>query len=132
LGLIFGLMRGALLVCIGYIALSFVLPQNGERPRWLAESRTLPLVATATDSLSHLLPESFRKQAEHFHPATKLDSDYLSVLRAYSVPGAKTGGALPAIAPEDQKRLNQLIQQLGSGSETTEGPGKMIQVPQGR
>ena len=116
-------------MCIGYIGLSFVLPQNGERPRWLAESRTLPLVASTTDTLSRLLPDSFRNQAERFHP-TQRDSDYLSVLRAYSVPGAKAGGALPSIAPEDQKRLNQLIQQLGGGE--TEGPGKMIQVPQGR
>lgn len=132
LGLIFGLMRGVLLVCIGYIALSFVLPQNGERPRWISNSRTLPLVASATDSLSRLLPELFRRQATHFNPATKFDSDYLSVLRAYSVPGAKGGGALPAIAPEDQKRLNQLIQQLGSGPDAAEPPGKMIQIPQAR
>jgi membrane protein required for colicin V production len=131
LGLIFGLMRGALLVCIGYIGLSFVLPQNGERPRWISESRTLPLVASTTDSLSHLLPQSFRNQAQRFQPASQRESDYLSVLRAYSVPGAKPGAALPSIAPEDQKRLNQLIQQLG-GSSDPEGPGKMIQVPQGR
>jgi membrane protein required for colicin V production len=132
LGLIFGLMRGALLVCIGYIALSFVLPQNGQQPRWISESRTLPLVASVTDSLSRLLPESFRRQATRLTPAGKLDSDYLTVLRAYSVPGAKGGGALPAIAPEDQKRLNQLIEQLGSGAAPPPAPGKMIEVPQAR
>jgi len=131
LGLVFGLMRGALLVCIGWIGLSFVLPQSGERPRWISESRTLPLVASTTEGLSRLLPESFRSQALRLHP-TQRESDYLSVLRAYSVPGAKPGAALPSIAPEDQKRLNQLIQQLGSGGGDSDGPGKMIQVPQGR
>jgi membrane protein required for colicin V production len=117
LGLIFGLARGALLVCIAFIALSFVLPRGGDRPRWVADARTLPLVADATDRLTRLMPDSFRKQATQLAPGgAKLDNDYLSVLRAYSTPGAKPGAA-PGIAPEDQQRLNQLIQQIGSNPE---------------
>ena len=131
LGLMFGLMRGALLVCIGYVGLTFLLPQHGEQPHWISESRTLPLIAGATDSLARLLPESFRKQAGHLAPAANPGSDYMSVLRAYTLPGAK-GGAAPVISSEDQKRLNQLIQQISPGSATPAPPGKMIEVPQGR
>jgi len=129
LGLIFGFARGILVVCIGYIGLTFVLPRDGTQPRWLSESRTLPLVAAATDSLSRLLPESLRRQAAHFDPATKLDGDYMSVLRAYSVPGAKGAAAAPSIPAEDQQRLKQLIQRLGTGEDASSGPGRTIQVP---
>jgi hypothetical protein len=124
-------MRGALLVCIGYVALSLVLPQSGQQPRWIAESRTLPLVAGTTDSLSRLLPASLRRQAAQLKPAGNAERDYMSVLRAYSVPGAK-GGAAPSISTEDQKRLNQLIQQLGSGDAPAGPPGKMIEIPERR
>jgi membrane protein required for colicin V production len=113
LGLMFGLARGALLVCIAFIALSFVLPRGAGQPRWMAESRTLPLVADATDELTRLMPDAFRRQAAQLSSGGHASGDYLSVLRAYSTPGGKpTAGS--GIAPADQQRLNQLIQQIGS------------------
>jgi len=126
LGLMFGLARGALLVCIAYVAMSYVLPKAGGRPHWMTDSRTLPLVADATDELTRLMPDSFRRQASQLAPGgAKLDNDYLSVLRAYSTPGAKAGAA-PSIAPEDQQRLNQLIQQIGASPEGQ----RLMQDPQ--
>jgi membrane protein required for colicin V production len=114
LGLIFGLARGALLVAIGSIALFYVLPRHGDQPRWVSESRTLPLVESTTASLAQLLPASLRKQAASLDSGGTLNNDYLSVLRAYSVPGMHPGAGGLAIAPEDQRRLNQLIQQIGA------------------
>ena len=117
LGLVFGLARGALVVAIGYLALAFVLPPAGDQPQWVTQSRTLPLIASATQSLTRLLPESLRRQAEKFNPAGKAESDYLDALRAYTVPAAPPAGSSPpAIAPQDQERLDQLIKQLGAAS----------------
>ena len=114
LGLVFGLARGALVVAIGYLALSFVLPQVGAEPQWVTDSRTLPLVASATQSLTRLLPESLRRQAAKFNPDGKAESDYLNALRAYTVPGTPAGGNPPAIGSQDEERLNQLIKQIGT------------------
>jgi membrane protein required for colicin V production len=116
LGLVFGLARGALVVAIGYLALSFVLPLAGEEPPWVTQSRTLPLVAGATQSLTRLLPDSLRRQVAKFNPNGKAESEYLDALRAYSVPGPRAGGSPPEIAPQDEERLNQLIKQLGAMS----------------
>ena len=123
LGLVFGITRGALLVCIGYIAISLVLPPGSERPRWLAESRTLPLVAGAADSMMRLVPPQFRRQTAQFSPQERLDREVESAIRAYSLPGAKptAAGAAPTYAPEDQQRLNQLFQQFGAGSKERSG-----------
>lgn len=130
LGLVFGLMRGALLVCIGFIALSYVLPPGSDEPRWMAESRTLPLVESTANSMVRLVPEPYRKRAAQLTPKTTLDADDLNaILRAYSLPGshaapggatpgsAAPGGAPPGSAPdytaEERQGMTRLIQQLG-------------------
>jgi len=130
LGLVFGLMRGALLVCIGFLALSFVLPPKGERPKWIAQSRTAPLFAAVTASLVKLVPEPFRQRAATFNPQEHLERDFENAIRAYALPSAP---AAPGTGPsaEDQQRLNQLFQQLG-GSAAPKPPSvgeRVIQVP---
>jgi len=43
LGFVFGLFRGALLVCLAYIPLAWLM-SPGEQPAWLRDARTRPLV----------------------------------------------------------------------------------------
>ena len=43
LGFLFGLFRGALLVCLAYIPLAWLM-SPGEQPAWLRDARTRPLV----------------------------------------------------------------------------------------
>lgn len=57
LGLLFGLLRGAVLVCIAYLVLLWAVPEP-DRPAWLIEARSLPLVQKGADFLLSLLPES--------------------------------------------------------------------------
>lgn len=64
LGLLFGLVRGAVLVCLAYLVMAWAIPQE-DRPVWIAESRTLPLVQQGADLLLKILPESALKQGEH-------------------------------------------------------------------
>lgn len=61
LGFLFGLARGAVLVCLAYIALQWMMPP-GRQPAWLAEARTLPLVASGAEVLRGLVPEDAREQ----------------------------------------------------------------------
>lgn len=113
LGLLFGLARGVMLVAIGFLALSFVLPPGGEKPRWIAESRTAPLFLDATSSLARLLPPTVRQRVTAFNPKAPLNQEFEDALKAYVIPGAKAppGGGLSA---EDQARLNQLLERLAS------------------
>ncbi len=115
LGLLFGLGRGALLVTIGFLALSFVLPQKGERPNWLAQSRTAPLFTNASLAIARFVPGSFRDRALQMAPQQNLQNQFENALRAYSIPAARQDGGTgtgPRPSSEDQQRLNQLIQQL--------------------
>ncbi len=127
LGLIFGLVRGVLLVAIGSVALFYVLPQGG-RPAAAgsAKSRTLPLIQSATDSVAQLLPSSLRKKAAAFNPGGKARQRLPErAARLYRAGAAIPAPAAPASRPQDQQRLNQLIQQIGSTPETPRKTGPM-------
>jgi membrane protein required for colicin V production len=63
LGLLFGLVRGAVLVCLAYLVMAWAIPQE-DRPTWVAEARTLPLVQQGASLLLKILPESALKQGE--------------------------------------------------------------------
>jgi membrane protein required for colicin V production len=128
LGLIFGLMRGVLLVAIGFLALSFVLPKTGDRPQWLAQSKTAPLFASATQGLAKLLPASFRDRAGQFNPEPAVDNAFQNALRAYSTPAQRpTQGN--GVSTQDQQRLNQLLQQLDTGNTPPPPSDHTITVP---
>ncbi|MFQ5774533.1 MAG: CvpA family protein [Kiloniellaceae bacterium] len=95
LGLLFGLLRGAVLVCIAWLLLVWVLPRE-DHPGWIAEARSLPLVEQGGAALAALLPERLRGA-----PATasggrgKASSDsyksLLSPITKGDAPGDKPG-----------------------------------------
>jgi len=66
LGLIFGLVRGVVVVCLAYIALSWVWPADKPQPQpqWIAGARTLPLLASGAERLRQLLPAQYREKAQ--------------------------------------------------------------------
>ncbi len=59
LGLVFGFFRGALLVSIAWLVLTWVLPRE-DYPGWLLQARTLPLVERGGTLLVGFLPERLR------------------------------------------------------------------------
>ena len=59
LGLVFGFFRGALLVCIAWLVLIWVLPRE-DHPSWLAQARSLPLVERGSALIVGVLPERLR------------------------------------------------------------------------
>ena len=62
LGFVFGLVRGAVLVCLLYIGLAWVMkPQD--YPEWLRGARSLPLVVWGADHLKALVPSDTQDAA---------------------------------------------------------------------
>ena len=59
LGFGFGLVRGALIVAIGYVLMTWVAPVS-DQPDWLREAKLMPLVEQAGDWLLELVPGAFR------------------------------------------------------------------------
>lgn len=58
LGFGFGLLAATVILSLAYTATNWVWPED-EQPEWLANARTLPLIAEAADVLASLTPEDF-------------------------------------------------------------------------
>jgi len=61
LGVVFGLARGAVIICLLWLGVSWLMPED-QRPVWLHEAQALPLVEAGADWLRSLLPEDMELQ----------------------------------------------------------------------
>ena len=59
LGMVFGLLRGAILVCVAWLALAWTVPRD-DYPTWLLEARSLPLIERGALALIDLVPPRLR------------------------------------------------------------------------
>lgn len=57
LGFVFGLARGAVLLCLAYLLLAWLVPEPEKHPAWVRGARTLPLVERGAAWLATLVPE---------------------------------------------------------------------------
>jgi membrane protein required for colicin V production len=64
LGLVFGVVRGAVVVCAAYILMAWALPNANERPDMVNEARFLPVVERGAAFMQKLLPEDILKTGE--------------------------------------------------------------------
>jgi membrane protein required for colicin V production len=55
LGLLFGLVRGAALICLAYLAMSWVIPA-ADMPSWVKEAKSRPAIEQGTAMLRTLIP----------------------------------------------------------------------------
>jgi len=115
-GLIFGLARGMIFVCLGYIAMAWMLPTGKDRPRWFADARSIPYLDAGAGKLRSFIPlprgnaprtasgspNSAEKEAERAIGAFRNPSN------ANPAPPAN---AAPVYTPDEQRDLNRLIQQ---------------------
>lgn len=104
LGLLFGFARGAVIVVLAWMLLSFLMPEE-ERFDWVMEARSRPLVEKGADLLLALVPEDLlekgdeaaedaRRRAEELRRQEQTYRQLVSPLRK-------------ADAPNDQPEYNQ-------------------------
>lgn len=58
LGFLFGLLRGALIVLVAYLAFDYIYPMK-EQPKFIKEARAMALVKPGAALLATLIPEGF-------------------------------------------------------------------------
>lgn len=63
LGFLFGLLRGAVLVCLAWLVMAWLV-QPDERPEWIVKAKVTPAVEAGAALLVALVPESARKEGE--------------------------------------------------------------------
>ena len=61
LGFIFGILRGLVLVVVAYLFFAWLVPIT-DRPDWVRQARTLPLIVETGEYISSILPEELPKQ----------------------------------------------------------------------
>jgi membrane protein required for colicin V production len=119
LGLVFGLVRGVVLVCLAYIALSWALPAGGQQPpSWIAQAKTLPLLANGAERLRQLVPASYLERAgvrvNEARRAAEQMNEAAGAMGALSTPRQNTPSPRehgPAYTPDARHDLDRLIQQ---------------------
>lgn len=119
-GLVFGLARGAVLVCLGYIALTWYLPANKPQPDWVKEARSKWLLERGAGVIEALVPQVLREQVKTTasRPPAKSDNneqtgDVENTVRALIAPKpvAKPGPDKPAYKQRDREDMDRLIEQ---------------------
>lgn len=116
LGLIFGLARGMIIVCIAYIALDWMIPPGNERPHWFADARSIPYLKAGAGKMRTYIPIPNRPSAPQ-RAAGSAEKEADSAIGALTNPGpnpAPPASAAPAYTPDQQRDLNRLIQQQNS------------------
>ena len=111
LGLVFGIVRGAVLVCLAYLLLGWAVPA-AEHPPWVKEARALPLVQQGATWLTTLVPKEFRERAvdegQRLRDQTR---DTRRTLDALTSPPVGTPPAKPGYSPGERREMDRMINQ---------------------
>jgi len=116
LGLIFGVVRGVVVVCLFYLGLTWAFPEGREPlPNWIGEGKTRPYLKAGAEELSLLLPASYRQRME----STLSDTRHAAE-QAHDLNGAIGGKPrtpdsppqhAPVYSPDARRDLDRLIDQ---------------------
>ena len=119
-GLIFGLARGMIFVCLGYIAMAWMLPGGKDKPRWFADARSIPYLDAGAGKLRSFVPlprgtsSTPRTAASGSSPSNSAEKEAESAINAFRNPSSNAvppANAAPVYTPDEQRDLNRLIQQ---------------------
>src|SRR5262249_29186058 len=119
LGLLFGLVRGVILACLVYLGVTWAL-NEANRPIWIKEARTAPLLQIGADKIKALVPDSVRNRAETTaaEAQQKVDQarDASNAIRALQQPTQPPKPADPGkgYTADQQRDMNRLFQQNSS------------------
>ena len=91
LGFVFGLVRGFLIVCLIFLGLTFVWPEDqDDRPEWLTSARTGPALSYGIEVVESFVPEDAqeetKKQMEESRKAAKEAVEAAKRLEDFSTP----------------------------------------------
>jgi membrane protein required for colicin V production len=108
LGFIFGLARGAFLVCLAFLLLDLSVPQQNTWPEWIRDARSRPYLHEGATLLQSFLPQSLKLQGMDDMLAPRSPAQQAMKLMQ-PPPVAAPAAAAPNYTARDQKRLDQVI-----------------------
>ncbi len=127
LGLLFGLARGVVLACLGFLALSWAI-QEKDWPAWVRDSRTRPVLMNGGEYLKSFIPAAARERGAATAVEAQKGLDQArqaeQLMRALTTPTpaatstAKPGATVPPTGykPQERKEMDRLFQSTQQGS----------------
>jgi membrane protein required for colicin V production len=118
LGLVFGLVRGALVVCLGYLVTVHILepdswpPKNDELPAWIAEARSKPYLEQGATPLLRLLPPNLLDQGAKAAKSIESAAKAKDMLDKTVDPPPPAKNQPPAYDSTKRQDLDQTIDQI--------------------
>ena len=115
LGFIFGLLRGAFIVCLAYMLADWVIGRDPQ-PQWLAQAKAKPLMERGARMIRAIAPEELGLAEEKTRAAADGAQDVLEMQRAYrsltSPQPRKTRDHGPegTYSPAERKDMDRLFQ----------------------
>ncbi|MGD1878864.1 MAG: CvpA family protein [Kiloniellaceae bacterium] len=104
LGLLFGFARGAVIVVLAWLALDYMVTEE-ERPGWIQEARSRPLVERGADMLLVLVPPELLERSDQAAEDAKRRAE--EVRRAEQTYQHLVSPLRKADAPEEQPTYNE-------------------------
>lgn len=123
LGFLFGLVRGAILVCVAYLLVLWAEPDPQDHPTWLTEAKSLPLIVSGSDMLVTLVPDHLRSQAdtEAARVRRKAEDEAREALKERLLsPTPRTETANPDAPQSDQGYTDKERQELNRAIQSTQ------------
>jgi membrane protein required for colicin V production len=124
LGLVFGFLRGAVLIAVAWLLFTLVVPRE-DHPKWIAEAKVRPLVERSTVLLVSILPKRLRGELGEKAGAAKTGLDELKQLQDFQNllnPPAK--GDAPAGEPgyntRERDEMRRAIEGIGGSGEESQ------------
>lgn len=115
LGFLFGGLRGALMVCLVYIGVDWMMPRE-EQPDWLRNARSMPLIVRGADWLMTFVPEdtakagrtAARDAGEKARRVLETEHQMNQILTP--APKREEGVAPDGYSPRERREMDQLYE----------------------
>jgi len=117
LGFVFGLARGAVIICIAYLLMKLAVPLQ-DRPGWITSARSLPAIEQGVAILEQLIPKGARDRGAEAAERAKQEAESAAgMARAYEnlrsppVRAEAPHDAAGGYSNQDTRAMDRLIQQ---------------------
>ena len=116
LGFVFGLVRGAVVVCIAYLLLEWAMPPPQERPVWITQAKSLPAIKQGVALLEELIPSHLRGRgaaaAERARQEAERAAEQARALQNLTSPPARSDPPRdrPGYSDQERRGMERLIE----------------------
>ncbi len=121
LGLVFGVLRGAVIVALAWLVMVWALPNPAERPDWIREAKSRRIVAASAGLIAGVLPgqvgERAREATEGESGATGGVPDEVKAL-SQPEPAARESEPKRGYTQEERNRMESQVEALTHSSES--------------